>query len=257
MHMVATPGRCGRTPCVLLCRGRLVSIPWLVRVHNRALLSCCTLRLGEASEQTTMADANRYPIPSAEARTELRIANSRFIATAMPTPTVDEAKASIARVRAEFADATHNVYAYVVGYGATTTLGMSDDGEPGGTAGRPALAVLQGSGLGDITVVVTRYFGGTLLGTGGLVRAYGDAVKAVLAVVPRAERIERRTVLLSIAYPQYESVKRLVLAHAGTVQHEEFAAEVTLTLQFAVDNIAAFSHELNDLTAGQAIVVAE
>ncbi len=204
-----------------------------------------------------MADANRYPIPAAEARAEVRIANSRFIATALPTPTVDEAKASIGRVRAEFADATHNVYAYVVGCGATTTLGMSDDGEPGGTAGRPALAVLQGSGLGDITVVVTRYFGGTLLGTGGLVRAYGDAVRAVLAVVPRVERIERRTVLLSIAYPQYESVKRLVLAHAGTVQQEEFAAEVTLTLQFAVDNIAAFSHQLNDLTAGQAILVAE
>jgi uncharacterized YigZ family protein len=202
-----------------------------------------------------MADAQRYPIPAAEARVELRIVNSRFIATAIPTPTVDDAKAALARVRAEFSDASHNVHAFVVGYGATTTLGMSDDGEPGGTAGRPALAVLRGSGLGDITVVVTRYFGGTLLGTGGLVRAYGDAVRAVLEVVPRTERIERRSLLVAIPYSQYESVKRLVAAHNGAVEHEDFAVDVTLTLRFAVADIPPFAAELGDLTAGQAVLI--
>lgn len=204
-----------------------------------------------------MASTNRYPIPASETRIEMRVSNSRFIATAIPTPTIDDAKLSVARVRAEFADANHNVFAYVIGFGATTTLGMSDDGEPGGTAGRPALAVLRGSGLGDITVVVTRYFGGTLLGTGGLVRAYGDAVRAVLEVAPRTERIERRNVLLSIDYTQYEVVKRLVLAHHGTVAHEQFAADVTLSLQFALDDIPPFSQALNDLTAGQATLVIE
>lgn len=202
-----------------------------------------------------MADPNRYPIPAAETRVEMRVSNSRFVATAIPTPSIDDAKSSIARIRTEFADATHNVFAYVIGFGGTTTLGMSDDGEPGGTAGRPALAVLQGSGLGDITVVVTRYFGGTLLGTGGLVRAYGDAVRAVLAVVPRTERIERRHALVSITYAEYEVVKRLVLAHQGTIEHEEFGVDVTLTLQFAVDDIGPFSQALTDLTAGQATFV--
>ena len=198
---------------------------------------------------------DRYAIPAAEARVEIRVSNSRFIATAAHAPTTDEAKAFIARVRAEFADATHNVFAYVVGFGATTTLGASDDGEPGGTAGRPALAVLQGSGLGDVAVVVTRYFGGTLLGTGGLVRAYGDAVRAVLAELPRTMKIERRAVLVSLAYASYEMIKRLVAAHNGSVEQEEFGVDVTLTLLFAVDDLSAFAVELQALTAGQVDVI--
>jgi uncharacterized YigZ family protein len=202
-----------------------------------------------------MSDAQRYPIPAAETRTEIRVSNSRFIATIAHTPTVDDAKAFIARIRAEFADATHNVFAYVVGYGATTTLGMSDDGEPGGTAGRPALAVLRGSGLGDAAVVVTRYFGGTLLGTGGLVRAYGDAVRAVLEVLPRSEKIEKRQLLLTIPYTAYELVKRLVAAHHGEFQNEDFAVAVTLTLSFAVEDVAPFVAALNELTAGQAELI--
>lgn len=202
-----------------------------------------------------MADTNRYPIPATDARTEIRVSNSRFIATAAYTPTVGDAKAFIATIRTEFAAATHNVFAYVVGYGATITLGMSDDGEPAGTAGRPALAVLRGSGLGDVAVVVTRYFGGTLLGTGGLVRAYGDAVRAVLDVLPRAEKIERRSVLVTIPYAQYESVKRLILAHNGAIENEEFAADVTLLLRLAVDDLPAFGVALTDLTAGQAELI--
>lgn len=202
-----------------------------------------------------MPDAQRYPIPAAETRTEIRVSNSRFIATIAHTPTVEEAKAFIGRMRSEFADATHNVFAYVVGYGATTTLGMSDDGEPGGTAGRPALAVLRGSGLGDVSVVVTRYFGGTLLGTGGLVRAYGDAVRAVLEVLPRTEKIEKRLLLITIPYTSYELVKRLIVAHNGEIQDEEFAVAITLTLSFAVEDIPAFIAALTELTAGQAEVI--
>jgi uncharacterized YigZ family protein len=198
-----------------------------------------------------MATPARYPIPAQETRVEIRVSNSRFIATAAYAPSVDDAKAFIANMRTEFADATHNVFAYVVGFGATTTLGASDDGEPGGTAGRPALAVLQGSGLGDVAVVVTRYFGGTLLGTGGLVRAYGDAVRAVLAELPRTMKIERRTVLLSLPYAQYAQIKRSVDRHNGTVEQEEFGVDVALTLQFALDDLLAFAAELQELTAGQ------
>ena len=109
----------------------------------------------------------RYPIPASETRIEMKVKNSRFIATAAPVFSVDEAKAFIARVRDEFSDASHNVPAYQVGFGPSTIAHCSDDGEPSGTAGRPMLAVVRGSGLGDIAVVVTRYFGGTKLGTGG------------------------------------------------------------------------------------------
>src|SRR5215216_5950308 len=125
-----------------------------------------------------------YSVPLDEIRRELVVVNSRFIATLAPVSTIDAARAFLSRIRKEFGDASHNVPAYIIGGGNTVTEYFSDDGEPSGTAGRPALAVLRGSGLGDVVVVVTRYFGGTLLGTGGLVRAYGAAVKAVLALLP-------------------------------------------------------------------------
>jgi uncharacterized YigZ family protein len=195
----------------------------------------------------------RY-IPAGRARVEIRVVNSRFVADAAPTATVDEAKAFIAAIRAEMPDANHHVYAYIIGHGATTTLGMSDDGEPPGTAGRPAMAVLRGSGLGDVTLVVTRYFGGTLLGTGGLVHAYGDAAKAVLAVLPREEKIERRTLELAVPYAAYEPVRRLVAAHAGSVLDEAFAADVTVWVRLPLAEVAAFTQAIGELTAGQATV---
>ena len=112
----------------------------------------------------------RYPVPAHETRCEMVVVNSRFIATLAPVFSVDEAKAFIDRVKSEFPDASHNVPVYLVGYGDSVIAHCSDAGEPSGTAGRPALAVLSGSGLGDAAVVVTRYFGGAKLGTGGLVR---------------------------------------------------------------------------------------
>jgi uncharacterized YigZ family protein len=199
--------------------------------------------------------APRYPIPAAEHRTEIRVSNSRFIATAGYAPSVDDARALIARVRAEFADASHNVFAYIVGYGASTTEGMSDDGEPGGTAGRPTMAVVRGSGLGDVAVVVTRYFGGTLLGTGGLVRAYGDAAKAVLAGLPRTEKVEQLVLTLSMSYAAYEPVRLLALSHGAMVEDQEFGGDVRLRLRIAADHAEGFERALREQTAGS--VVAE
>lgn len=191
-------------------------------------------------------------IPAGHARAEIRVVNSRFIADAAPAATVDEARAFIAAIRAEMPDATHHVYAYIIGHGATTTLGMSDDGEPPGTAGRPVMAVLKGSGLGDVALVVTRYFGGTLLGTGGLVRAYGDAAKAALAALPRVEKIERRTLELALPYAAYEQAKRLLAAHGGSVLEEAFAAEVTVRARLPLAEVEAFTRAIGELTAGQA-----
>jgi uncharacterized YigZ family protein len=182
-------------------------------------------------------------IPAREARVEIRVVNSRFIATAAPAFTVDEAKAFIDRIRAEFADATHNVPAFVIGHGASVVAHCSDDGEPAGTAGRPALAVLRGSGLGDVAVVVTRYFGGTKLGTGGLVRAYGDAVREVLAILPRAAKVPTHTVKIVTPYALFERLRLLVTAHGGKILDEEFAAEVTVTAQLPVERFSDPSHK--------------
>ncbi len=189
-------------------------------------------------------------IPAQEARIEIRVVNSRFIATIAPAFSVDEARAFVARVKAEFTDATHNVPAFLIGHGASVMAHCHDDGEPSGTAGRPALAVLQGSGLGDVVVVVTRYFGGTKLGAGGLVRAYGDAVRAVLGILPRAAKVPTHTVMLATPYPYFERVRLLVAAHRGEILEETFAADVMVTARFQIEHFLAFQAALQELSNG-------
>ena len=196
----------------------------------------------------------RYPIPAGERRVETRVSNSRFIATADYTPTVEDARALSARVRGEFHGASHNVFAYVVGYGASVTDGMSDDGEPPGTAGRPVLAVLRGSGLGDTCIVVTRYFGGTKLGTGGLVRAYGDAARAVLAELPRGEKVAQRILTLRVPYGWYEPVRLLAEAHSATVDDQHFDVDITLRLRVATDQADDFVATLVEQTGAKVSV---
>lgn len=194
----------------------------------------------------------RYPIPADTLRVAITVVNSRLIATAGHTPSIEAAKALIATVRAEMPDASHHCYAYLVGYGASVTAGMSDDGEPAGTAGRPMLAVLRGANLGDVTVVVTRYFGGTLLGTGGLVRAYGDAVKAVIEHLPRAERVERRDLVAYVSYGVYEGARRALTHEGALIADEQFGAEVRLVAQIPADAYPRAVAALAEATAGQA-----
>ena len=193
----------------------------------------------------------RYPIPAADARVEIEVMNSRFIAVAGAVFSVEEARAFVQAIKTEFRDASHHVPAFLVGFGSSVIAHSSDDGEPSGTAGRPALTVLQGSGLGDVAVVVTRYYGGIKLGTGGLVRAYTDAVKAVLAVLPRAEKVPTYTVLLEVPYPLFEQTRLLSQKHAGKILEEDFGAAVTLTIQFMVEKLEGFNQELRELSRGE------
>lgn len=200
---------------------------------------------------------DRQLIPAREVRVELRVVNSRFIATLGPAFSVEEARAFIDRMREDFADASHNVPAFVIGHGSSVTAHCSDDGEPSGTAGRPALAVLQGSGIGDAVVVVTRYFGGTKLGTGGLVRAYGDAVREAIRILPLAEKVPTQTLMVAVPYSLYERVRLLIDDLHGVRLDEEFAADVTLTARFAAEKVPLFRQTLQELSAGKldAIVV--
>ncbi len=192
----------------------------------------------------------RYLVPAEEIRREQIVVNSRFIASLAPVFSVDEAKAFIARIKAEFPDASHNVPLYIIGHGDSEIAHCSDAGEPPGTAGRPALAVLRGSDLGDVAVVVTRYFGGTKLGTGGLVRAYSEAVRSVVEAVPRAERVPTHTVMAEYPYRLVERVRQVVAAHHGQVLDEDFAANVTVTARFPVEDFPAFQSALAELTNG-------
>jgi uncharacterized YigZ family protein len=191
-----------------------------------------------------------YPIPSHEVSAETRVANSRFIATLAPAGSVDEARAFICRIKAQYADASHNVPVFLIGHGDSIMAHCSDDGEPSGTAGRPALAVLQGSGLGDVVVVITRYFGGTKLGTGGLVRAYSDSVRSVLEKVERSVRVMTDTVLIAFPYTYLERVRRLVKTCDGMILEEDFAADVTVTARFKAKDTPVFQAGIVELTSG-------
>ena len=190
-------------------------------------------------------------IPAKSIQIENKVVNSRFIADAAPAFSVDEAKEFIADVKMKFPDATHHVPAFLIGHGNSVNAHCSDDGEPSGTAGRPVLSVLQGSGLGDIVIVVTRYFGGTKLGTGGLVRAYSGAARDVLAALPRAVKIPTYTVMVVVAYPLFERVRLLVSKHGGKTLDEDFAGDVTVTAQFAMDALAPFQKDLRELSQGK------
>ena len=193
----------------------------------------------------------RYFIPAREARIEMIVVNSRFIASAAPVFTVEAARAFVNAVKAEFSDASHNVPVFAIGRGNSVIAHCTDDGEPSGTAGRPALAVLQGSGIGDVAVVVTRYFGGTKLGTGGLVRAYGDAVREVLKVLPLAEKVPTQTLMLAVPYNLFERVRLLIKALHGETQDEDFAADVTIVVRLAASQVPLFQERLQELSAGR------
>ena len=198
--------------------------------------------------------SKRYPIPAGESRVELLVKNSRFIGRAGYTPSVEEARAFIDQVKAEEGGCSHAVYAFAVGHGATVVHGLSDAGEPSGTAGRPALAVVNGSGLGDVTVVIARYFGGTKLGTGGLVKAYTQTAQLALAELPVTEKVERQTVTLTLPYNFYEQGKRLIEGYGGLVENEEFATAVTLQLVFTSDDLPGFEAALAEATSGQVML---
>jgi len=193
---------------------------------------------------------SRRFIPAREHRAEITIVNSRFIITIAPALSVEEARALIARVKTEFADATHNVPAFIIGHGKSIVEHCHDDGEPAGTAGRPALAVLRGSGLGDIVAVVTRYFGGTKLGKGGLVRAYGDAVRAGLESLPLAEKIATQTLMIHLPYNWFDQIRRLIENHNGHLLGEDFAGDVTISARFRKVDVSNFQTALTQLSHG-------
>jgi uncharacterized YigZ family protein len=192
-----------------------------------------------------------YLVPAEEIRRELTVSNSRFIATLAPLGSPEEARVFIERIRKEFADATHNVPAYILGGGRSIQEYCSDDGEPSGTAGRPALAVLRGSGMGDVGVVITRYFGGTKLGKGGLVRAYTEATQLVVRGIPRARRIRVHVILLTVPYPWLERVRSMAGRFHGDITEETFTEEVTMKLRLPVDELQAFQGSLQELSAGR------
>lgn len=200
-------------------------------------------------------EGSRYPVPARSHRVEETIQRSRFITTAGHAPDPEAAHAFVRSVRDEFPDATHNCWAFVAGPpGSTARIGLSDDGEPHGTAGKPMLTTLLHGGVGEVAVVCTRYYGGVKLGTGGLSRAYAGGVKAVLATLPTVERVDRVRVEVCVAYAEVDPLRRLMAGMDVAVEAEEYAAGVRYRCAAPASALAGFRRAVADLTRGTGTV---
>lgn len=194
-----------------------------------------------------------YPIPSETTTIETEVARSRFIATAYFVESVESARQLLTQRRLAMQDANHHVYAFRVGFGAAVIEGLSDDGEPTGTSGPPMMAVLRGSGLGDTLVIVTRYFGGTKLGTGGLVRAYSEATSLVLQQVPRILKIEKARAVALLPYSSYTVVKRILAEFDVEIRQENFSDSVEVEIEIVANRLDDLYLRLRDVTSGDLV----
>ena len=194
----------------------------------------------------------QYPVPAAIHRVDEKIRRSHFITTVGPAASVEDARAFIKDVRAEFETANHNCWAYVVGPpGSSGHAGMSDDGEPHGTAGRPMLTVLLHSELGDIVAVVTRFWGGVKLGKGGLVRAYSGGVKFALEALPRVEKMPMSELEVIIGYSEVTLFQRMLPEFEAEILTPTYTDIVHYVLRMPTKRVEQFSVRLADLTNGQ------
>lgn len=189
-------------------------------------------------------------VPGGYAETEITVVNSKFIAACSPVTSTEEAKEFHQSIRTAHPGASHHVPAYLIGHGNSTLSYCSDDGEPGGSSGKPILSVLQGSGFGDIAVVVTRYFGGTKLGIGGLVRAYSEAAKNVLDLTPCYQKVLVSEVNLTVPYSHYEPIKKFLVTSGATDIQEEFSEVATLTFTVISETEEQTQKTIADLTHG-------
>ena len=196
----------------------------------------------------------RYRVPAGSAQSELVVRGSVFIATVDHSPSVDHAKVLVSQIAEAHSDASHNAWAFQITRGPQALVGSSDDGEPGGTAGRPMLAVVQGSGLCEIAAVVTRYFGGTKLGAGGLVRAYSNAVRQVLNELSTVELVLHHVARLVVDYGLYGNLKYLLPRLGVQMRDERFTDRAILEVAVPYDRLDELSNLLRDMTNGQTVL---
>ena len=191
---------------------------------------------------------------SAPAHAEIDpIKKSRFVGDAAPVANEDAAKRFIDEIRGERPSATHHCWAWRLELGDRGWR-VSDDGEPGGTAGMPILARIDSAGLCGLVVVVTRTFGGTKLGRGGLIRAYGAAAHAVLAAAEHLEVHQTEACIVDLAYPDQPLVESVLRAHALSPTSVEFTERVQMALAVPIELIEVVSDALRDRTAGRVVL---
>ena len=189
-----------------------------------------------------------YFVPCAEAESEFTEKRSRFIGRVQRVETEAEARAYIEKIKKQHYDARHNCWCYVIHDGNIVRYG--DDGEPQGTAGQPMLNVFQREGVENVVCVVTRYFGGVLLGAGGLTRAYAKSAKDALDAAGKARMTLWTRERVSVSYPLFERLTRLVDSLGGVVEGSDYGADVSVTLRLPREQGAAFEAALTELSNG-------
>ncbi len=189
-----------------------------------------------------------YLVPATYGEAEYIEKRSRFISRVWPVENEAEALAHIEAMRKQHYDATHNVYAYSIRDNGI--MRYSDDGEPSGTSGQPTLNVFRSEGIQNFCCVVTRYFGGTLLGAGGLVRAYSASAKMALDAAGISRMALWKNIVLGCSYSQYERIKRLLEENEAVIEDTDFAADITFTALLREDMTEKFRKELTEMTAG-------
>lgn len=198
----------------------------------------------------------KYKTIKKRAQIEISEKKSRFIATVMPVKSQEEVDAFINELKKEYWDASHNCYAYQMGE-RNEIQRFSDDGEPQGTAGKPILEVLKGEELRDTAIVVTRYFGGTLLGTGGLVRAYGRSAKEGVLAAGIIERLLMRRYIITIPYTLVGKIQYLLAENGYITEDEIYTDEVKLHILVEEDACDAFEKQIVEHTRAEATIEKE
>ena len=187
-----------------------------------------------------------YLVPTGFGEDEFIEKKSRFIGRIWPVESEEEALEKIQQVSKQYADATHNCWAYIIKDGPAR---FSDNGEPGGTAGNPMMQVLQKEQLNNVLCIVTRYFGGILLGAGGLVRAYTKGAKIAVNAAGKSMKRVWSVLYVPCPYPFYERVKLEVAAFGGIIRKTEFTSEVELEILVAENQMQPFLDKLTDMSA--------
>lgn len=196
--------------------------------------------------------ATSYPIPAETLTVEIEIRKSRFICHLAHAQDAEQAKQFIADIRSEYADATHNCWAFQAGEpGCTRSIGCSDDGEPHGTAGKPMLNILCHSGVGELVAVVTRYYGGTKLGTGGLARAYSDSVKAALEKLATTEKVDWQFASLSLDYCLQSVVEKNLQEVGAEIIQSSFGEKVLFEIRYDETALEEINTRLTNLSQGK------
>ncbi|MBG6039159.1 IMPACT family protein [Proteus cibarius] len=192
-----------------------------------------------------------YLIPAETVEFSEEIKKSRFITFIAHTEGIDAAKAYIQSIKEQFPDARHHCWSFVAGRpDDSQQLGFSDDGEPTGTAGKPILAPLLGSGMGEVTAVVVRYFGGIKLGTGGLVRAYGSGVQQALKLLPTKTKVPQLRFSVACEYSLVSLLEQVVEQYHGQVLSSEYTDKVTFILSLPAMHSGEVEVKLRDISRG-------